>query len=54
MRHPECREATAYEKYDLADGDYWLERGRIGDEYERQYIAVIRYTLERFPQLKAI
>lgn len=54
VRHPECREATAYEIYDLADGDYWLERERSGDEYERQYIALIRYTLERFPELKAI
>ncbi|MFB6364519.1 DUF4274 domain-containing protein [Paenibacillus elgii] len=51
LRHPECQEATAYEVCDLADGDYWLEHEGEDDD-ERQYIALIRTMLKRFPQIE--
>ncbi|MCQ6557509.1 DUF4274 domain-containing protein [Paenibacillus mendelii] len=50
IRHPECKEITAYEMYDLLEGDYWQQKENVTEE-ERKYIQLIDVIQARFPRI---
>ncbi|UVI32908.1 DUF4274 domain-containing protein [Paenibacillus spongiae] len=48
--HPECKEITAYEMFDLLEGDYWLKKENVA-QHEREYLELANAILARFPRV---
>ncbi|OAA87559.1 DUF4274 domain-containing protein [Clostridium coskatii] len=46
-----CKEITAIEMFELADGHYWLEHPNVKYKDDEQYVKLINDILERFPQV---
>ncbi|MBI6874794.1 DUF4274 domain-containing protein [Clostridium aciditolerans] len=52
LHNPLCKEITAIEMFELADGDYWLKHKNIKYEYEKQFVKFINDILEKFPKIR--
>ncbi|WML33330.1 DUF4274 domain-containing protein [Clostridium sp. OS1-26] len=52
LHNPLCKEITAIEMFELADGRYWLEHKIVKNKYDKQFIKFIDDILKKFPQIK--